>query len=107
MKRLPLFLTLALGTSAPAWADSAEEIWKAKCKSCHGEDGRADTKQGKKENIPDISTADWQGRHTDAQIREVISEGSKDNKKMKAYKEKLTPGEIDSVVQYVRALKAK
>ncbi|MFY0584201.1 c-type cytochrome [Cystobacter fuscus] len=57
---------------------------------------------GKKEAIQDLSLPSWQKSWTDAQIREVIAEGSRDNKKMKAYKDKLTPQQIDALVAYVR-----
>ncbi len=103
--RFALILSLALAT--PALADEAADVWKAKCKSCHGEDGKAKTKMGEKEKIPDISLADWQKRHSDEKIRKVIAEGSADNAKMKAFKDKLTPEQIDALVKHVRGLEAK
>ena len=60
--RFALVLTLAL--AANAYADEVKDVWNAKCKSCHGEDGKAKTKMGEKEKIPDFTTAkfDAQGR---------------------------------------------
>ncbi len=108
MKRAVLATVVTLSLSSMAFAeDSTADIYKAKCKSCHGEDGKAQTKMGKKENIPDMTLPAWQDKKTDAQIREVISEGSKDNSKMKPFKEKLTPQQIDGLVAYVRAMKGK
>jgi cytochrome c553 len=99
-------LTLLLG--ATAWADSPEEIWKekGKCTNCHGDDGRGKTKIGKKEKIPDLTSTRWQSRHSDEQIKDTITNGSEDNPKMKPFKDKLTPEEIDSMVKFVRGLKA-
>ena len=95
-----------LGLSIAAWADdTAEDVYRARCKGCHGDDGKAQTKIGLKEKIPDMTQAEWQKSKTDAEIKEVISSGSKDNKKMKAFKSKLTPGELDSLIPYVRAMK--
>ena len=99
-----VLLSLTLATAAQA-ADSAAEVWTAKCKSCHGGDGKAKTKIGEKEKITDISDAGWQARHSDEKIRKVIAEGSPENSKMKAYKDKLTPEQIDALVVYVRGLK--
>jgi cytochrome c553 len=101
--RFALVLTLAL--AANAYAEEAADVWKAKCKSCHGEDGKAKTKMGEKEKIPDMTAADWQKNHSDEKIREYISEGSKENPKMKPFKDKLTPEQIDSLVKYIRTLK--
>lgn len=105
MKWLIPAAVLSLGVSSAAMADDVVDVWKAKCKSCHGEDGKGDTRTGRKEKIADMTEPAWQERHSDAQIREVIAEGSKDNRKMKPFKEKLTPEEIDSLVQYIRTLK--
>ncbi|EPX60484.1 cytochrome c family protein [Cystobacter fuscus DSM 2262] len=96
-----LMLSLA-ATAAQAQEDTVAETWTAKCKSCHGPDGKGQTQMGKKEAIQDLSLPSWQKSWTDARIREVIAEGSRDNKKMKAYKDKLTPQQIDALVAYVR-----
>jgi cytochrome c553 len=102
--RYALLLSLSLATTAHA-ADEVVEVWTAKCKSCHGADGRAQTPTGKKESIVDMSQPAWQKAETDEDIREFIAEGSSRNKKMKPYKEKLTPQQIDSLVAYIRTLK--
>jgi len=104
MKKL-LTMTFFLAFSSAAFADGAADIWKAKCKGCHGEDGAGKTKVGIKEKVDDLSDAQWQARHSDEKIRTVISEGSKDNTKMKPFKDKLSAEEIDSLVAYIRTLK--
>jgi cytochrome c6 len=103
--RFALLLSLSLATAAQAADETPTELWTAKCKSCHGPDGRAQTQMGKKESIVDMSQPAWQQAQTDEDIREFISEGSPRNKKMKPYKEKLTPQQIDSLVGYIRTLK--
>jgi mono/diheme cytochrome c family protein len=99
-------LVLALSFAPAAMADSAADVWKAKCKACHGEDGRGQTKVGRKEKIADLTSATWQREHSDKEIRTVIKEGSPDNSKMKAFGTKLSEQEIDSLVKYIRGLKA-
>ncbi len=104
--RYALLLTLCLAATS-AGAQDAAALWKEKCQSCHGEDGRAKTNAGKKEGIVDMTQPAWQKAETDADIREYIADGSPRNRKMKAYKDKLTPEQIDSLVAYIRTLKAK
>ena len=99
-------LTSLLLLAAPAFADDAADVWRAKCRNCHGEDGKAQTKVGKAQKIDDFSNAAWQAKHTDADIKEVIRDGVPDTK-MKPYKEKLSAEEIDALVQYIRGLKAQ
>jgi mono/diheme cytochrome c family protein len=101
--RFALLLSLSLAT--PASAETASELWAARCKSCHGSDGRAQTPLGKKEHIVDMTQPAWQQDQTDLDIRDVITDGSPDNKKMKPYKDKLTPEQINSLVTYIRSLK--
>jgi mono/diheme cytochrome c family protein len=106
MKKLSVALVLSLSPFAGrAFADTAEEIWKAKCKACHGEDGRARTKTGQKEKIPDFTTPKWQAHLGDEEIRQTITDGSPENEKMKPFKDKLSAEEIDSLVKYIRAFK--
>lgn len=96
-----------------AFADGNPQIdrlWRAKCASCHGADGKAQTEQGKKMAIGDLSTAAAQAKVTDAQIKTAISDGvNRDqngvHQEMEAYKAKLKPDQIDGLVTYVRALK--
>jgi cytochrome c6 len=101
--RFALLLSLSLATTASA--ENVTELWAAKCKSCHGSDGRAQTPTGKKESVVDMTQPAWQQSQTDSDIREFISEGSPRNKKMKPYKEKLTAEQIDSLVTYIRTFK--
>ncbi|MGQ0504374.1 MAG: c-type cytochrome [Myxococcaceae bacterium] len=105
MKKLLLSVALSTTFATGTFAADAAENWKAKCKSCHGDTGKGDTKVGQKEKVEDLSTAEFQSKHTDADIKQVIAEGSTENKKMKPFKEKLTPEEIDALVKHVRAFK--
>lgn len=105
-KQFALVLALSLSATS-AWAEEASALWEARCKSCHGMDGRAQTKMGQRESIADMTSAEWQKGATDKALREVIAEGSKKNKKMKAYKDKLTPEQIDALVKHIRTFKAE
>ena len=78
-------------------------IFQKKCKKCHGTDGKAQTKMGKKHKISDMTTPEWKGKHTKADVVKAITEGKADTK-MKPYKEKLTADEIAAVADFVLAL---
>lgn len=103
---------LSLGGSAQGQgADKkTERLWKSKCASCHGVDGDANSEQGKKMKIVDMTTAAWQSKHDDAYIKKAILEGTKKEeggvkKEMDPYKDELKPDQVDGLVKYIRALK--
>ena len=103
-----LLLAPVVGRAEPN--PQIERVWRGKCGSCHGADGKAQTEQGKKMAIADMTSAEWQQKMTDAQIKSAISDGLKRDKngvhqEMEAYKAKLRPDQIDGLVAYVRALK--
>ena len=104
--RFALMLTLSLAATS-ASAEDGLELWKTKCKACHGDDGKAQTKMGQKESIADLTQAAWQKSKKDADIRAIILEGSQKNAKMRPFKEKLTPEQVDALVKYIRGMQAK
>jgi mono/diheme cytochrome c family protein len=104
-RRLIVLAVSSLFVSGAAWADPAE-LFKAKCSSCHGEDGKAHTKIGTKEKIDDFTTDKFQSGITDEKITGAITNGVPDTK-MKAFSGKLTPDEIASLAKYVRTFKGK
>jgi mono/diheme cytochrome c family protein len=109
MRRLILLALLAAPVVAHA-DPQTERVWKAKCGSCHGPDGKAQTEQGKKMAISDMTTAAWQAKFDDAKIKAAISDGVKRDKggvkqEMEGYKSKLRPDQIDALVGYIRGLK--
>ncbi|MFB1479339.1 cytochrome c [Corallococcus sp. RDP092CA] len=102
-----LLSTLLLCAPARSRAEDAAALWDKSCKNCHGADGRAQTRMGQKESIPDMSRAAWQKAESDAELRKVIANGSAHNPKMKAYKDRLTAEQMDALVRYIRTFKAK
>ena len=99
------FAALTVFVSFAAFAaDDVGAIWKRDCKSCHGEVGKAETANGKKYKIEDMSSAAWQSEWTDEKIAKVVNEGIKDTK-MKAFKGKLTDEEIASLTKHIRTFK--
>jgi mono/diheme cytochrome c family protein len=106
---------VCLGTALehPAYAETDKKIvrtWKAKCSSCHGEDGKGATEQGKKMGVRDMTTAAFWAGVTDAKAKDAISNGLKQTRdgkvqEMEAYKGKLKPEDIDALVAYIKTFK--
>jgi len=113
MKRLLVTIAagiFAMGLSTTAFADAAND-YKAKCSSCHGQDGKGQTKMGKKLNIKDLTAAAVQDALTDESIIKQITDGVKDEKtgkdRMPALGKKLSAEQIKALVPIVRAFKGK
>src|SRR5215471_10563737 len=67
-----LFATLAPRAAFAETDKKTLRTWKAKCSSCHGEDGKGATEQGKKMGVRDMTTADF-AKETDAKMKDAIS----------------------------------
>ncbi len=106
MKTLALALLLC---SPPALAGEAQELYAKKCAGCHGDDGRAHTKMGRKFHAPDFTSTKYQAKTKDAEMRKTIEDGVYEDgvHKMPAWKEKLTGAQIDALVQLARAFGKK
>ena len=111
--RLAAAAAAALGMvtlSRPAAAETdpkTVKVWKAKCASCHGADGKGGTETGAKLGIPDMTAAAWQKKVTDAQMKTSILDGLVRPGKtegMEPYRDKLQPEQVDALVAYVRSL---
>jgi mono/diheme cytochrome c family protein len=105
MRSAILAFALLFGTTGIVHADAAR-TWKAKCASCHGEDGKGKTKQGEKMKIGDLTAA----TASDAKLKEAIEKGVKEEKdgvkkEMEGYAGKLKPEQIDELVVYIKGLK--
>ncbi len=104
MKKTTIVLVIAfLIVPAALFADDAAAIYKSKCAICHGPDGSGQTAVGKSMHIRDLRSADVQ-KQTDAELEKIISDGKE---KMPAYKGKVTEGDIDNLVKWIRSIKAK
>ena len=102
-----LFAFAPLAVPSVAQAADGAAVWKKKCKKCHGDAGKGDSKMGKKMKVADMTTAEWQKKYDDAAIKKAITEGvdRKDGdtkKKMKGYKD-LAAEEIDALIKLIRS----
>ena len=100
-----LVLSLATGV---ALAAPAAENWDNNCASCHGADGKGQTKTGKKLKLRDYTDAKVQAELKDEDMCKAIADGVKiDGKeKMKAFKDELSADEIKDLVAHIRKFKS-
>src|SRR4029077_8514956 len=92
-----LAIVFVMSVSAFA-ADATADVYKSKCASCHGADGKGDTPVGKKRNSKDLASDDVQ-KQSDAVLTAVIEKGKKP---MPGYEGKVPKDQIDGLVKWIR-----
>jgi mono/diheme cytochrome c family protein len=102
-------IALLLVAAAPATPPSAapdaalgEAVWTKRCAGCHGDDGKGDTRVGRKFKVADFSDPTWPGEWTQPKVEQLVQDGI--DKKMPAWRDRLSMEEIRAVAQYARGL---
>lgn len=93
-------LFLATSFITPATAESAADLYKAKCAMCHGPTGLGDSPAGralKAQSLKDPSVV----KATDAELIAIVKSGKG---KMPPYTGKLTDDQIKQLIGYIRTL---
>ncbi len=86
-------------------ARAAAALWSMRCATCHGEEGHGDG-PGRPPSIalPDLASAAFHERRSDAQLYEVIEKG---RGSMPAFGEEITKTGIEALIGHVRTLRSK
>lgn len=96
---------LVLGAAIYTSDDSlGKKVYDANCASCHGDDGRGDTRAGKMMKTPDLLEADWKMGTETAEVVKMLEDGIG---KMPKYKGKLNEEELKAVSEYTLTLSGK
>ncbi|HWA28425.1 MAG TPA: cytochrome c [Lacunisphaera sp.] len=107
--KLMLFSLILPAAACVSYAASADENWENSCASCHGADGKGQTKQGKKLKLRDYSDPAVQAEMKDPDMLKAILEGVKDKdsgkERMKSFKDEISEAEAKDLVAFVRKLK--
>ena len=75
-------------------------VYAQNCARCHGVDGRAQTRQGRKSDAVDLTSDDWSP--DTARDTRIVKNGKGD---MPAFGKRLSSAQVSSVVQYIRRFK--
>ena len=104
---LLILVSVSWFASANAYnARTAPQLYRRYCVSCHGDDGRAKTSKGKFSHARDLTDPQWQADVGDERIFNSIMNGRNVRGNMPAFANKLNEKEANSLVDFVRRLKA-
>ena len=103
---LPVALVAALMplafVAAPSRASAGGgELYKAKCASCHGEDGSGNTAVGRSLRLRALGSPEVQ-KQSDAELTSVTAKGKG---RMPGYEAKLSQEQLQKLVRFIRGLK--
>lgn len=107
IKRTLIAFVATLAFATGSFAADAAANWDNHCSSCHGADGKGETKMGKKLKIKDLTDAAYQASFTDEDIFNAMKIGVKSESgktTMKAV-EDISDEEMTALVAYTRSLK--
>jgi cytochrome c6 len=100
---IPLFAAVFLLIPSAHGQGDAASVYKAKCATCHGADGKGDTPVGKKLGARDFASPEVR-KETDAELIAITTKGKN---KMPGYASSLKDAQIKDLVAYVRGLAKK
>src|SRR4030095_14477999 len=106
-KTILIVIGLCVAGALSARAADVTENWTKHCASCHGKDGKGETKAGKKAEVKDFTDAKYQASFTDEKAVQQIKDGMKQDGKerMKPFKDKLNDDEVKALVAHIRSFK--
>ncbi len=85
----------------------ASQTYRRYCVSCHGSDGKGKTSKGRFSHARDLTDAEWQDNVSDERIFNSIMNGRNIRGNMPAFADKLKENDVNSLIGFVRGLKAK
>jgi mono/diheme cytochrome c family protein len=91
----------AAAADAPKTDSKRSVTFQTYCITCHGEDGKAQTPEGKRKKARDLSNAKWQATVSDERLASSIKRGREE---MPAFGRKLGDAEIKALIPEIRAL---
>lgn len=100
-------VALAAAVFSGQAAVDPKPLWDKHCASCHGKDGKGDTKMGRKAEVRDYTDAKVQESIKDDAGFKAVKEGLNDKGKerMKPFAEKLSDEEIKALMAHIRTFK--
>lgn len=106
-RRVVVLLVVPLLSLTLLAAPTSRENYKKHCTSCHGADGKSQTRLGRKSGAKDLSDKTALDKLSDDEVFKTIKLGRKNAKgeeKMEPFGDDLSDAEITELVAYVRTL---
>jgi len=108
-KFLLLAVAFCFASTAYAADKKIERLYKSKCASCHGKDGKGETEKGKKMKIGSFLSDDF-AKKSDDDLKKVITDGMKEEKdgvkkEMDGFKDDVSGEQLDALVKMLREFK--
>jgi mono/diheme cytochrome c family protein len=97
-----LRVSLKADASPALPARSASQLYSRYCISCHGQDGKSQTKKGRFSHARNLTDAEWQDDVSDERLFNSIMNGRNVRGNMPAFSNKLNDQEAESLVGFVR-----
>jgi len=88
-------------------ARSTSQLYRRHCIACHGRDGKSKTSKGRFSHARDLSDVEWQADVSDERIFNSIMNGRNVRGNMPSFANKLNEKQVNSLVTFVRGLKAQ
>ena len=86
--------------------DPGQRVWARKCAACHGREGRGNTRFARSRPYANLTDDVWKHGGDLPSIRRLITDGDPKSP-MPAYRDRLSPEEIDAVSRHVLSLWAR
>ncbi|GAB62451.1 MAG: hypothetical protein DWB56_15770 [Candidatus Jettenia sp.] len=93
-------------SSSLVHAGDIQKTYKDTCELCHGADGKG-SEAGKQFGVPDFTSPDYQKSRTDAQMKESMTNGTKNPNYVKLSDLGVDLADLDPLVQLVRGFNGK
>jgi len=97
-------LGAVLTTTSIVQAADGAALWEKNCASCHGKDGKGDTKAGKLTKVEDLTTAKLTSEKVHQTIEQGVTDQATGKTRMKGYKDKFSADEITALAAHVLTL---
>lgn len=85
--------------------DPGARVFRKRCSACHGRDGAGRTRFAEGRPFADLTDGKWRHGPARAEVRRLVAEGDP-RSTMPPFEGRLTPSEIDAVVDYALRLGA-
>ncbi len=105
MASLSIVLSTGVLPACAPESDAGARVWRKKCSACHGPDGAGRTRFAEGRPFADLTDGRWKHGSDRDSLRRLVADGDPAST-MPPFAGRLTPAEIDAVVDHALTLAA-